>query len=102
MPGVDPAQLLARRVDDQVSSVAIWLSSASVQSSRLSCSTTRAGVVALERVGAQRAAQPPDHRRRREALAGHVAHHQPDARRSAIGITSYQSPPTSASDAAGR
>ena len=34
--------------------------------------------MALERVGAQRAAQPAHHRGGREPLAGHVAHHEAD------------------------
>ena len=35
------------------------------------------GLVALERVRPQRVAQPAHHRGRGEALAGHVAHHEP-------------------------
>ena len=77
--GVDPAQLLGDRVDDHVDQrghLALLLLGPDQPVELLD--DTRRGV-ALERVGAQRAAQAADHGGRREALAGHVAHHQPDA-----------------------
>ena len=78
MAGVDPAQSALRRVHDheqQRGHLAV-LGLGPDQAVELPHHARRR--VALERVGAQRAAQPSHHRGGGQPLARHVAHHEPD------------------------